>query len=127
MGRQNRTTTYDPPPPMVRPDHRAYHRDAAGVRVNQSAQDMLEDRAYATDPTLFWLWPDRWDVPLNKASQQHEPFWLWIDKWAHRTDWDGNVRSLRKIGGPTYSGSMMTWPPDVLHAWMEGMPPRQRD
>lgn len=43
-----------------------------------SVQDQLEADAYAADPTLFWLWPYRDNVPINKASQKPEPFWMFI-------------------------------------------------
>lgn len=42
----------------------------------QSVVDRLEDEAYAADPTLFWLWPQRWSVPMHRASQRFDWFWM---------------------------------------------------
>lgn len=59
------------------------HRDAAKQPLGlapppENVLDRLEDAAYAADHTLFWLWPLRWNVPLAKASQRHEPFWMLV-------------------------------------------------
>lgn len=46
-----------------------------------NAADTLDAVAYAADPTLFWLWPRRWDdTPMNRASQKYEPFWNYIPR-----------------------------------------------
>lgn len=50
----------------------------APVVDDRAVIDRLEDEAYERDPTLFWLWPDRWNVPLRKESQRPDFFWLYL-------------------------------------------------
>ena len=51
---------------------------AVAAETGQSVIDRLEDEAYARDPTLFWLWPERWEVPLRRETQRPDWFWMHI-------------------------------------------------
>ena len=58
-------------------------------------EDLLENAAYERDPSLFWLWPERWiDTPVNKATQKFEAFWRFIPRavdWIRVKGFGGSI------------------------------------